>query len=182
MADDYRQKQAKRDREYAEEYDRWVASMTPEERKEALKCGLIKPDLPKRASTVSRNEDASTRAISLVVEQGQEKPQEAQSLEAIRMIVATLIPASNLKLSVVALAYAAGLSTCAMWRSQSDCVRKEGFTSRSALNKAIQAWMKALNLPPNQYTVGVERKEKLSKAQIKNHWRNRHFKAREVLA
>ena len=23
--------------------------------------------------------------------------------------------------------------------------------------------------------------EKLSKAQIKNHWRNRHFKAREVL-
>jgi len=174
---DYTKRQADRDREYAEQYEAWVASLSLEEREDMEARGLLKPDVSRRSHAVDREKDAADRAI----EPGNrgiatDSPTNHDTLDAIRIITATLIGSPNMRVSAIGLAYAAGLSTCSQWRNQSDAARAIG-VSRQVLNKTMRKWQRDLGLPPNQYTASAERRENLSAIQTEKHWRNKTFKA-----
>jgi hypothetical protein len=171
----YHQEQAQMDAQYTAQYREWVANMTPEERADAERLGLLKPDTSRRSFAGDDSEKLEKQVASSPQEATDESgPAEASGLDGLRLTIGVLIGSSNLRLSVVALCYASGMSACAQWRNQSDAARSIGVT-RQALNKAIRQWQKLLDLPTNQYTATSERRQKLSVVQTQKHWRKRSF-------
>ena len=66
MRDDYSTRQAAKDKEYAQAFDdpetqKWVASMTREERAQAEKLGLLKPLLPKHGAGAPGHDMAESK-------------------------------------------------------------------------------------------------------------------------
>ena len=177
----YIQHQTKADMEYAAAYDAWLDAMTPDERAEIERKGLGRADVSRKSHIVARDHDAGEDGVTQALEPAEESPIAPSSpatdtLDMTRIIIAELIAAQNLRLSIHALAYAAGMSICSQWRSQSDAAKSIG-VQRQSLRKAVRRWEEMLDLPPNIYTTTKERRRKLSEVHTNNHWRNRAFVA-----
>ena len=63
-SDDYAKKQARRDADYERDYEAWVKSMTPAERREAEKLGLLKPCLQRHGNGAADHDIADSPAAS----------------------------------------------------------------------------------------------------------------------
>jgi hypothetical protein len=62
MLEDYNQRQAEADQEYAREYASWLDGMTPQEREQLAALGLDSPEIPKRSVGIGVSRDAAEQS------------------------------------------------------------------------------------------------------------------------
>ena len=143
------------------------------------RMGLDKPLIEGQAHGVGRESDLGGEAVYRPeVAIVKDRDADAAALEAIRQCVAVLISGCNLKVEIPGLAFAAGLSACSTWGSQSNAAKALG-VSRQHLVKSTKRWQRLLNLPSNPYTSSKAKSVKLRNAQLTGHWRKRKFKESE---
>ena len=173
---DYAKRQTQRDAQYERDYEAWVKSMTPAERREAEKLGLLKPMVARHGNGAAEHDMAeSSRAshtpdIAALVDHDQDlgEPISHDAIEVLRHFVADLISEGNTRLTVECLAVALGLSAY-NGESMTSIAKRHGI-SRAAVSKRCVDITTHLNLPPSR----AMRSEKARK--IYRHSRTKHHK------
>ena len=181
-SDDYAKKQAKRDADYEREYEAWVKSMTPEERREAEKLGLLKPCLQRHGNGAADHDMADSPAashtpdIAALVDHDEETNQEviaagmAEANRILRHLVADLIDAENMRLTIECLAASLGLSAY-NGDSMTSIAKRCGVT-RAAVSKRCVDITKRLKVLPSRAMRSTKARKIYQKAQIKQHLKN----------
>lgn len=181
-SDDYAKKQTKRDAQYEREYEAWVKSMTLEERREAEKLGLLKPCLQRHGNGAADHDMAeSSRAshtpdIAALVDHDEDTQEEviaAGMVEAnriLRHLVADLIDAENMRLTIECLAASLGLSAY-NGESMTSIAKRCGVT-RAAVSKRCVDITKRLKVLPSRAMRSEKARKIYHKAQIKQHLKN----------
>jgi hypothetical protein len=180
--DDYAKKQAKRDADYEREYKAWVQSMTLAERREAEKLDLLKPCLQRHGNGAPEHDVAeSSRAshtpdIAAMVDHEEDASQEviaagmAEANRILRHLVADLIDAENMRLTIECLAASLGLSAY-NGDSMTSIAKRCGVT-RAAVSKRCVDITKRLKVLPSRAMRSVKARKIYQRAQIQQHLRN----------
>jgi hypothetical protein len=181
-SNDYAKKQAKKDAEYEREYETWVKSMTLEERREAEKLGLLKPCLQRHGNGSPDHDMAeSSRAshtpdIAALVDHDEDAQEEviaagmAEANRILRHLVADLIDAENMRLTIECLAASLGLSAY-NGESMTSIAKRCGVT-RAAVSKRCVDITKRLKVLPSRAMRSEKARKIYHKAQIKQHLKN----------
>lgn len=162
MKDDYSSRQAARDKEYADsfgspEFQKWAASLSPEERADAEKLGLLKPLLPKHGAGAPGHDMAESKLARVEapspdlldsVHALQQPTNEAEIFDVVRRLISEIIMQSNTRLTVECLALACGLTTM-QGESMSSIADRHGI-SRAAVSRRCVDITKKLNLSPSR--------------------------------
>ncbi len=181
-SDDYAKRQTKKDAEYEREYETWVKSMTLEERREAEKLGLLKPCLQRHGNGSPDHDMAeSSRAshtpdIAALVDHEEDPNQEviaagmAEANRILRHLVADLIDAENMRLTIECLAASLGLSAY-NGESMTSIAKRCGVT-RAAVSKRCVDITKRRKVLPSRAMRSERARKIYHKAQIKQHLKN----------
>lgn len=156
--DAYATRQQSRDRAYRREYEIWVASLPPDERRKLRDLGLEAPEMPDASSSGYRDAadlaDRATHAESLDAERLDDSEAPATQPadtgivhELLRQLVGELLARANSRLSLECLALATGLSYTG--DSMSDIARRHRVT-RAAVSRRCVELSNALNLAPGR--------------------------------
>ncbi len=166
----YAARQHERDAAYRRDYDQWLASLPPEERKQLATLGLDAPSLPGASggahndaaeSSRARCEDAFHDDDELIAEAATPTPPNTNSLrpdrpqaadpeflhDLLRRLVGELISQDNARLSLECLALVTGLAYDG--DSMTDIARRHHVT-RAAVSKRCVELTQALNLKPSR--------------------------------
>ena len=159
-ADDYAKKQTQRDAQYEREYQAWIKSMSPAERREAEALGLLKPCLAKHGNGSSKGDAAESALMrmgddpALLVDADplpQPQPEPTHDTEAIynaiRCVVAEILYHNNARLTAECIALVSGLAYDGS--SMSDIAKRHGIT-RAAVSKRCVELTELLDLPPSR--------------------------------
>ena len=159
-ADDYAKKQTQRDAQYEREYQAWIKSMSPAERREAEALGLLKPCLAKHGNGSSKGDAAESALMrmgddpALLVDADplpQPQPEPTHDTEAIyraiRCVVAEILYHNNARLTTECIALVSGLAYDGS--SMSDIAKRHGIT-RAAVSKRCVELTELLDLPPSR--------------------------------
>ena len=183
-ADDYAKKQAQRDAQYAREYQAWVKSMSPAERKEAEALGLLKPCLAKHGNG-SANGDAADSPLlrigddpALLVDADPQHPKPTHDTEAIynaiRRVVAEILYHNNARLTAECIALVSGLAYDGS--SMTEIAQRHGI-SRAAVSKRCVELTELLDLPPSRAMRSLTARKSYRAARIRttqSHEHNHH--------
>jgi hypothetical protein len=173
-SDDYAKKQSQRDAQYEREYQAWVKSMSPQERREAEKLGLLKPCVQRYGNGTADQDMADSTAAShtpdiaaLVDHEEETSGTETtrDAIEVLRHFVADLLSEGNTRLTVECLAIALGLS--AYDGESMTTVAKRHGVSRAAVSKRCVDITERLNLPPSRAMRSTRARTIYRKAQLK---------------
>ncbi len=170
---DYAKRQTQRDAQYERDYEAWVKSMTPAERREAEKLGLLKPMVARHGNGAAEHDMAeSSRAshtpdIAALVDHDQDlgEPISHDAIEVLRHFVADLISEGNTRLTVECLAVALGLSSY-NGESMTSIAKRHGVT-RAAVSKRCVDITTQLNLPPSRAMRSEKARTIYQKSQLK---------------
>jgi len=177
QADDYSKKQAIKDAAYAREYDRWLQSMTPEERYQARLLGVDQPQLPSDGGGCLDEDAADSHLASVPAAEIVESPEpdegaatarpETVSTEEIwdilRRLIGQLMTDRNARLSLECLALVSGLSF--LGDSMSAVARRHRVT-RAAVSKRCVELTEHLNLLPSRAMRSLTARRAYRAAQI----------------
>lgn len=174
--DSYQTRQRERDDDYRRAYDEWLASMSPEERRQVEELGLAKAYLPSGSGGAVKDAAESSRArcedsfeddeASDEAAEHEENnsagylPDEASPLpgypqaadgeelhDLLRRLVGELTSQSNARLSLECLALVTGLAYCG--DSMTEIAKRHGVT-RAAVSKRCVELTQSLNLKPSR--------------------------------
>jgi hypothetical protein len=183
-ADDYAKKQAQRDAQYEREYQAWVKSMSPAERKEAEALGLLKPCLAKHGNG-SANGDAADSPLlrigddpALLVDADPQHPKPTHDTEAIycaiRRVVGEILFHDNARLTTECIALVSGLAYTGS--SMTEIAQRHGI-SRAAVSKRCVELTELLDLPPSRAMRSLTARKRYRDARIqstRSHEHNHH--------
>ena len=178
-SDDYTKKQSQRDAQYEREYEAWVKSMSPQERREAEKLGLLKPCVQRHGNGAADQDMADSAAashepdIAALVDRDDEQAGTINhdAIDVLRHFVADLISEGNTRLTVECLAVALGLSAY-NGESMTSIAKRHGVT-RAAVSKRCVDITRQLNLPPSRAMRSEKARNTYRNSQLK---RNRSRK------
>jgi hypothetical protein len=185
-ADDYAKKQAQRDAQYEREYQAWIKSMSPAERREAEALGLLKPCLAKHGNGSSKGDAADSALMrigddpALLVDADPmppellEQPQPQAIYRAIRCVVAEILYHNNARLTAECIALVSGLAYDGS--SMSDIAKRHGI-SRAAVSKRCVELTELLDLPPSRAMRSLTARKSYRAARIRttqSHEHNHH--------
>jgi hypothetical protein len=182
--DDYAKKQSQRDAQYEREYQAWVKSMSPAERKEAEALGLLKPCLAKHGNG-SANGDAADSPLlrigddpALLVDADPQHPKPTHDTEAIycaiRRVVGEILCHDNARLTTECIALVSGLAYTGS--SMTEIAQRHGI-SRAAVSKRCVELTELLDLPPSRAMRSLTARKRYRDARIKStrsHEHNHH--------
>jgi hypothetical protein len=179
-SDDYAKKQAKRDADYERDYEAWVKSMTPNERREAEKLGLLKPCLQRHGNGAADHDMADsplasyTPDIAALVDHDTDGAGTItdDAIEVLRHFVADLISEGNTRLTVECLAVALGLSAY-NGESMTSIAHRHG-VSRAAVSKRCVDITTQLNLPPSRAMRSEKARKIYRHSRTKHHGKQKH--------
>ena len=186
-ADDYAKKQTQRDAQYEREYQAWIKSMSPAERREAEALGLLKPCLAKHGNGSSKGDAAESALMrmgddpALLVDADplpQPQPEPTHDTEAIyraiRCVVAEILYHNNARLTAECIALVSGLAYDGS--SMSDIAKRHGIT-RAAVSKRCVELTELLDLPPSRAMRSLTARKRYRDARIRStrsHERHHH--------
>lgn len=175
-SDDYAKKQAKWETEYGRDYDAWVKSMTPEERRQAEKLGVLKPCLQRNGNGAADHDMADTPAashtpdIATLVDQEDEVPEVhsmGSATDILRRLVADIIYEDNTRLTIDCLSIALGLRVY-QGDSMTKIAKRYGIT-RAAVSKRCVDITERLNLSPSRAMRSEKARTIYRKAQLERY-------------
>jgi hypothetical protein len=183
-ADDYAKKQSQRDAQYEREYQAWVKSMSPAERKEAEALGLLNPCLAKHGNG-SANGDAADSPLlrigddpALLVDADPQHPKPTHDTEAIycaiRRVVGEILCHDNARLTTECIALVSGLAYTGS--SMTEIAQRHGI-SRAAVSKRCVELTELLDLPPSRAMRSLTARKRYRDARIqstRSHEHNHH--------
>ena len=183
-ADDYAKKQSQRDAQYEREYQAWIKSMSPAERKEAEALGLLKPCLAKHGNG-SANGDAADSPLlrigddpALLVDADPQHPKPTHDTEAIycaiRRVVGEILCHDNARLTTECIALVSGLAYTGS--SMTEIAQRHGI-SRAAVSKRCVELTELLDLPPSRAMRSLTARKRYRDARIqstRSHEHNHH--------
>lgn len=176
MQDAYEAKQGDLDRKYIEaykskEFQEWVDSLTPEERAEARRQGLLEPHLDGQAGGVSTCDLAESPLASYDPRDSEEDVEPSESTmspvdderiwEVMRTLIGELKAQRNPGFSIDCLALVSGIVYDGY--SQQDIARRHGIT-RAAVSKRCVELCNALRLKPSRAMRTMEAREAYARA------------------
>jgi hypothetical protein len=179
-SDDYAKRQGKRDADYERDYDAWVKSMTPAERREAEKLGVLKPCLQRHGNGAADHDMADsplashTPDIAALVDHDPDtgEPISHDAIEVLWHFVADLIAEGNTRLTVECLAVALGLSSY-NGESMTAIAHRHGVT-RAAVSKRCVDITTQLNLPPSRAMRSEKARKTYQTSRTKHHRKKKH--------
>lgn len=164
--DSYAQKQFQKDREYeraweSEETRKWLAKMSPEDRRKLEAEGLLKPMLPKHGNGMLDQDAAESNLASEApdiiaqIEPESEQLQKVASadideriMDVLRRLLGEVLTQKNARLTLECLAVACGLTTL-QGESMTSIAKRHGI-SRAAVSKRCVDITEKLSLPPSR--------------------------------
>jgi len=161
-ADDYTKKQAARDAEYKREYQAWIDSLSPEERKSLHAQGLDAPCVSHYGNGSAKGDAADSPLMrqgddpALLPDEDEDDATgddsehfcDAEDVHsAIRRVVAEIICHDNARLTAECMALVSGLSYSGS--SMTEIAKRHGVT-RAAVSKRCVELTELLGLPPSR--------------------------------
>ncbi len=156
MADDYAKKQARKDAAHSRDYDEWIGSLPPDERRQMAELGLAEPLHETDGYGWGKTDAANFREASEPAKMPVEKePAQASPapienedvLDILRRLIGELLAERNARLSLECLALATGFSY--LGGTMTDIARRHGVT-RAAVSKRCVDLTERLNLQPSR--------------------------------
>lgn len=176
----YQSRQRDRDDDYRREYQQWISSLPPEERRRVKEMGLDKAYLPSGSGGATKDAAESSRARC---EDSFEEPEESSLIEPfsrhpqpadteglhdlLRRLVGEMVGQSNARLSLDCLALVTGLAYDG--DSMTEIAKRHDVT-RAAVSKRCVELTQSLNLKPSRAMRSLLARESYRKARI-NHLR-----------
>ncbi|MEY5013327.1 MAG: hypothetical protein RLZ22_533 [Verrucomicrobiota bacterium] len=143
MLEDYNQRQAQADQEYAREYASWLDSMTQEEREQLEALGLGEAEMPRRSGNVGLSRDAAKHNSAACLDEiAQPDPDETiseadlRTCEVIQKLLAELLADKNPALAVECLALVSGVAYSG--NSMVSLARRHGLTRAAVSKRCIE--------------------------------------------
>lgn len=181
-SDDYARRQVQRDADYEREYRAWVDSLPADERRELERAGLAKPCVQRHGNGAAEQDMADsplashTPDIAALVDHDGDLRGEViaagmdEANRILRHLVADLIDAANMRLTIECLAIALGLS--AYNGDSMTSVAKRCGVTRAAVSKRCVDITKRLKVLPSRAMRSVKARKVYRKSQIDQHLRN----------
>ena len=175
-SDDYAKRQSQRDAQYERDYDAWVKSMTPDERRNAEKLGVLKPSLQRHGNGSADHDMANSPLashepdIAALVDHEEEQPEThsmGSATEILRHLVADILSEDNTRLTMDCLAIALGLRVYA-GDSMTKIAKRYGIT-RAAVSKRCVDITERLKLPPSRAMRSETARRTYRNSQIKRY-------------
>jgi hypothetical protein len=111
MLENYHQRQAEADQEYAREYASWLDGMTPQEREQLAALGLDSPEIPKRSCGIGLSCDAAVQSAAQTLDEIAApdpdegiSPEDLRIMEALQKLIGELVTDRNPRLAIECLA------------------------------------------------------------------------------
>jgi hypothetical protein len=143
MLEDYNQRQAEADQEYAREYASWLDGMTPQEREQLAALGLDSPELPKRSAGIGVLRDAAEQSPAQTLDEiAAPDPDEGIStgdlriMEALQRLIGELIVDRNPALAIECLALTTGIAY--EGNSMIAIAKRHGLTRAAVSKRCIE--------------------------------------------
>lgn len=154
MSNDYVSRQSALDAEYRAEYERWFATLPPEEQARLKREGLDEADTNRSGG--SREELDEARLSALAPDETQPDPSEASetqplgrdSADLLASFCARIRSCPNPLMVFDAICFATGVLALD-GVSQTDLAKRHNMT-RAALSKTATAWVKSFGLNPSR--------------------------------
>ena len=180
--DDYAKRQGRRDADYERDYDAWVKSMTPDERRQAEELGVLKPCVQRHGNGAPDHDMADSPAASYTpdiaamvdheTEEAGPSDDMGDATRILRHLVADIVADDNTRLTIECLAIALGLRVYA-GDSMTETANRHGIT-RAAVSKRCVDITTRLNLPPSRAMRSEKARKTYRQSQLKCHQRNNH--------
>ena len=141
---DYKIRQSREELEYAREYEKWFASLSPEERRELASLGLDKPSAPGWSSGPAIGTDAGELAIAAEIVAPDPDPDadhdwrvaaDLRVSEAIAKLISELL-SNDATLATECLALISGV--CYTGASENSIAKKYGMTRAAVSKRCIE--------------------------------------------
>lgn len=173
--DSYAAKQRAHDARYRREYQAWVASLPPEERRQLAAMGLEEPQMPHTSASghCDAAELARCAALPEAVDHDDEEPAAGMypqfsdteaARDMLRVFVGELMSRDNMRLSVECLALVTGL--CYTGESMTTIARRHSVT-RAAVSKRCVEFTQALRLAPCRAMRTLKARQSYRRSRIK---------------
>ncbi|GAA5146320.1 hypothetical protein GCM10023213_39160 [Prosthecobacter algae] len=172
----YQSRQRDMDDDYRREYQEWITSLPPEERRKVKEMGLDKAYLPSGSGGATKDAAESSRARC---EDSFEEPEESSLIEPcshhpqpadteglhdlLRRLVGEMVSQSNARLSLDCLALVTGLAYDG--DSMTEIAKRHNVT-RAAVSKRCVELTQSLNLKPSRAMRSLLARESYRKARI----------------
>jgi len=150
----YAVRQQSRDEDYREAYAEWIASLSPEERRQVEELGVDEPSVPGAGTGAPSGDMAESPRASCgspgdapVGDEPAEDPGDERLHDLLRRLIGELIGQDNARLSLECLALVTGLAYCG--DSMTDIAKRHGVT-RAAVSKRCVELTRALNVKPSR--------------------------------
>jgi hypothetical protein len=165
-----------RDAAYARDYEKWVSSLSPEEKRQLAALKLDKPLLPDRASGCGLDEDVAesnaasyepdmAQLVDKVTDESEGAAVRGEDVwDVVRRLVGELLVMPNRSLAVECLAVVSGLSY--VGDSLSIIAQRHGVT-RAAVSKRCVELTRKLHIMPSRAMRSLTARESYRKAQLR---------------
>jgi len=184
-SDDYAKKQAARDAEYKRQYQAWIDSLPPEERRKMQAQGLDVPCVSNYGNGSAKGDAADSPLMRqgddpALIPDADDEPSESDSNQlcdaedihcAIRRVISEILCHDNARLTAECMALVSGLSYTGS--SMTDIAKRHGVT-RAAVSKRCVELTELLGLPPSRAMRSLTARNRYREA------RNRSTKAHEL--
>ena len=174
--DDYAKKQSRRDAQYEREYETWVRSMTPDERRHAESLGVLKPCIQRHGNGAADHDMADSPLAShepdmaALVDHESAEPDTQSMVSAtdiLRRLVADIVYEDNTRLTIDCLSIALGLRVYE-GDSMTKVAKRHGIT-RAAVSKRCVDITERLKLPPSRAMRSEQARTIYRRSQLKRH-------------
>ena len=143
MLENYHQRQAEADQEYAREYASWLDGMTPQEREQLAALGLDSPEIPKRSAGIGVSRDAAEQSTAQTIDEiAAPDPDEGiseadlRTCEVIQKLIGELIVDRNPALAIECLALTSGIAY--EGNSMIAIAKRHGLTRAAVSKRCIE--------------------------------------------
>jgi hypothetical protein len=152
--DPYTLRQDREDARYAKEYQAWIASLSPEERRKVASMGIDKPDLARSSNGVGLSRDAAeSYSAKCYDDEPEQDAAESESTtinsdqiwDIMRRLIGELASDKNPGLTMDCATLVAGLAY--QGNSMTDIAKRHGIT-RAAVSKRCIEMTDALKIKP----------------------------------
>jgi hypothetical protein len=140
---DYRIRQSAAEIEYAREYEKWIQSLPPEERRELAALGLASPELPKHSNGIGLSRDAAEQSAASCLDEIAApdpdegiSPEDLRVCEALQKLIGELIVDRNPALAIECLALTTGIAY--EGNSMIAIAKRHGLTRAAVSKRCIE--------------------------------------------
>ena len=170
--DEYSSRQSARDADYQRRYREWVASLSPEDRRELERKGLTEPCVQRHGAGSATGDAADSPLMRLgddpmrVPDPEPEvtEPETEHVWDAVRRVLGEVICHDNARLTAECLALVSGL--CYPGASMTEVARRHGIT-RAAVSKRCCELSELLQLRPSRAMRSLTARKRYRSARIR---------------